>query len=104
MNENNTMNENDTMNKNDAMNLINNNTDNNNTKYSPLNISDVRNLDTPLKEGNLSDGNHTKLSPISTTINLAVMISATEITISEKPKQGRKKYNRPKRKELNKTS
>jgi hypothetical protein len=51
MNENNTMNENDTTNKNDAMNLINDNTDDNNTKYTPPNISDVKNTYTSLKEG-----------------------------------------------------
>jgi hypothetical protein len=71
MNENNAMNKNDMMNKYDAMNLNNDNTDNNNTKYTPPNISDVRNLDTPLKEG-----------------NLAVTNSATETTISNKPKRG----------------
>jgi hypothetical protein len=105
MNENNKINENDTMDKNDAMNLINDNTDDNNTKYASQNISDVTNPDTSLKEGNLSDGNHTKLSPVSTTINLAITNSAIETTISEKPKRGRrKKNNRPKRQQCNKTS
>jgi hypothetical protein len=83
---NNDMNKNDMMNGNDAIKPINSNTENNNTEHIPQNISNVNNLDPPLKEDSLSDGNHAKLSPVSMTTNLAVTNDTTEVTAKEKPK------------------